>query len=325
MPREIIMKAATVEEAIDKAAKALGVDRIDCEIELLETPRRALFGKAREAVIKATVADDAELISTPVMPEPEKPAPRKNKERPAKKTKQREKEEAPVEEKPAPAPRPVASVGDREKKLNAALSYLQGVIDAMGLTDVTVTTKEQPDGAVISLEGEGLAVLIGHHGETLDSLQYLTALACNRADNDYFRIVLDCGNYRIKREAALQSLANRMATKAKKTGRSQLLEPMNPYERRIIHAVVSSIEGVTSKSKGEEPNRRVVILPAGGSERPAQSRSGGNRGGRNRGNRNSSGSSQPKAYQPSESVEDLLKSEFKKREESATLYSKIEL
>lgn len=158
--------------------------------------------------------------------------------------------------------------------------------------------------------------MIGHHGENLDALQYLVALACNRIDGEYYRITLDCGNYREKREETLRALATRIAAKVKKTGRSQLLEPMNPYERRIIHSVVSDIEGVYSKSKGEEPNRRVVIL----SETPAKN------GGYNRNRGRREDYRKPYAPQKRErTMEEILKSDIREREEKAQLYSKIEL
>ena len=144
-------------------------------------------------------------------------------------------------------------------KVKFAQDFLVSVLDQMGLAQTNITVEETPDNAIITLEGEGLGVIIGRRGETLDALQYLTGLVANKVGGDYFRITLDSGHYRYKREKTLEELALRLANTAVKTGRSSTLEPMNPYERRVIHASVQTIEGATSASIGEEPNRRVVI------------------------------------------------------------------
>lgn len=298
MMKEATAKAPTVEEAIQKALRELNAQREQCEIEILEEPRKSLFGLRTkgEACVRVTLPETEEY--TPA---------------------------------PEPIPDPVAADAVEEfageglpggeqndQKLASAKAYLSEILQAMGLDGVTIKVEEKKDGAILTFEGEGIAVLIGHHGETLDALQYLVALTCNRIDGEYYRITLDCGNYREKREATLKALASRIAAKVKKTGRSQLLEPMNPYERRIIHAVVSEIDGVTSKSKGEEPNRRVVIL----SENPRPY---------NKGGRDYSHGRKPmpprKRERTMEEIlkSDLDKSDFVRREESAELYSKIEL
>ena len=144
-------------------------------------------------------------------------------------------------------------------KADCAVDYLQKIFKGMGLDEVAIEVKETESGAALILSGEGLGVLIGRRGETLDSLQYLAGLVANRMEGDYFRITLDSNSYREKREKTLESLAKKLAGQVARTGRNMTLEPMNPYERRIIHATVQGIEGVTSSSIGEEPNRRVVI------------------------------------------------------------------
>ncbi|MEG0692526.1 MAG: RNA-binding cell elongation regulator Jag/EloR [Oscillospiraceae bacterium] len=282
MIREAIAKAATVDEAMEKAAVELGATQAECQFEVLETPRKSLFGKNKEAVVKATI----EVIE-------------------------------PVIENVA-----VASLNSN--KLFIATAYLQDILNAMGLSTISMEIVDKEDGAVITFSGEGMAALIGHHGETLDALQYLIALTCNRVDGDYYRITLDCGNYREKREVTLQGLATRIAGKVKKTGRSQLLEPMNPYERRIIHAIVSDIEGVYSKSKGEEPNRRVVIL----SETPAKVTFNKNTNRKedfNKNRREDLKDRKPYVHKPERTMEEILKEDFKQKEKSAELYSKVEL
>ena len=174
-----------------------------------------------------------------------------------------------------------------------AKAYLEKVLAAIGVTDFTCTVKEENNGCVISLDGENLGFIIGRRGDTLDALQYLTGLVANRVDNAYYRVTLDIGNYREKREQALITLARRLAGQTARTGRRHSLEPMNPYERRIIHTAVQDMEGVTSWSVGSEPNRHVVIGTSDDTENREideprsgeRRRSRGGRGGR-RGNGN---------------------------------------
>ena len=151
------------------------------------------------------------------------------------------------------------------KELSAAeeaTAFLKAVLADMGVTDATVTATEEDGTCKISLEGEDLGFIIGRRGETLDALQYLVSLVANRAGGGYRRVTLDIGNYREKREATLTALARKHANQAAKNGRKMSLEPMNPYERRIIHTAVQQVEGATSWSVGSEPNRRVVIGPS---------------------------------------------------------------
>ncbi len=149
----------------------------------------------------------------------------------------------------------------------AAIDYLKSILRAMGAGQVEITHEENESGAVLTIDGDGLGFIIGRHGETLDALQYLSGLVANHVDNNYYRITLNMGNYREKREKTLESLATKMAGKALKYGRNQKLEPMNPYERRIIHTAVQAVEGAKSWSEGEDQNRHVVIGPEAG-ERP---------------------------------------------------------
>ena len=141
----------------------------------------------------------------------------------------------------------------------AAEAYLRGVLEAMGVTEYTLEVSEQDNHCNITLDGENLGFIIGRRGETLDALQYLTGLVANRAGGSYNRVTLDIGNYREKREQALVALARRLGGQTARTGRRNSLEPMNPYERRIIHTTVQEMEGVISWSVGSDPNRHVVI------------------------------------------------------------------
>ena len=146
-----------------------------------------------------------------------------------------------------------------ENKEEMAVEYITAVLKAMGVQDFTAEANRDGENLNITLKGDDLGFVIGRRGETIDAIQYLASLAVNRLDGDYMRITIDSGNFREKREKTLESLARRLARNVVKSGRSMTLEPMNPYERRIIHATVATVEGATSSSIGEEPNRRVVI------------------------------------------------------------------
>ncbi len=146
-----------------------------------------------------------------------------------------------------------------ETKADIAAKYVTEIMVAMGYEKPTITITETEEGAVLDLSGEGVDGIIGRRGETIDSLQYLASLACNKQDKEFYRITLDCDGFRARRKVQLEELAKKMAEKAKRTGRTMSLEPMNPYERRIIHAAVSEVEGCTSRSVGEDPYRKVLI------------------------------------------------------------------
>ena len=151
-------------------------------------------------------------------------------------------------------------------KINAAQAaeeFIRNIIRNMDLNDITVSTTEADNIITIDVEGEDVGFIIGRRGETMDALQYLACLAANRIDSSYKRVVINTGDYREKREKTLESLGRRLAIKAAKTGRKSSLEPMNPYERRIIHTAVQKVNGATSWSEGENMNRHVVIGPDG--------------------------------------------------------------
>lgn len=169
---------------------------------------------------------------------------------------------------------------------DTAEEFLRDVIAAMDLTNLNIEVEKTEDSATFNIEGEDVGFIIGHRGETLDALQYLTSLVANHVDNSYFKITVNTGNYREKREKTLEILGRKLAYKAVKTGKKTSLEPMNPYERRIIHTSVQKVRGATSWSEGENAARHVVIGPD-----PKERR---NRGyGRGRGGRNNNRSSRP--------------------------------
>lgn len=178
-----------------------------------------------------------------------------------------------------------------ETKTDITVKYIEKVLTGMGVENITIGVTEIENGISLEINGDGFEEMIGAKGELLDSLQYLVSLVCNKVDREYFRITTDSNGFRERRKQQLEELAVKIANNVKKNGRSSALEPMNPYERRIVHAAVSEIEGVTSQSKGEEPYRKVIISSTnprrGGDRRDfkrggkgGNRRNGGRRGGR---------------------------------------------
>ena len=293
--REVIVTGKTVEEATEKACLELGLPREEVSIEILEMPTRKLF-KSTPAKVKAT-ADEAEAPAAEEKPAPQPVKAEAKKEAPKAPEKKPEapkaepapvKEEAPAEEAAQDAPITEA----QQAKLDAAVAYLKTVFAAMGAGEVTVTTSKQGEACIIRVEGDDVGMLIGHRGETMESLSYLASLVANRLPGEYIKLGLDVAGYRGKREKDLEALARRMGAKVARTGRSWAMDPMNPYERRIIHSTISGMEGVRSESKGEGTDRRVVIYPtdpqaATAFERERRGERGGRggRGGKGRGDR----------------------------------------
>jgi spoIIIJ-associated protein len=171
----------------------------------------------------------------------------------------------------------------KQSPAKVAADYLKQILDALGLTEIQMTVKEEEGGAEINLEGEGIGYVIGRRGDTLNALQYLTGLVANHVENNYYRISINTGNYREKRESTLEILGRKLAIKASKTGMKTRLEPMNPYERRIIHTAVQKVKGAKSWSEGENMNRHVVIGPDGESSRSNYNNRKYNNGNSNRG------------------------------------------
>lgn len=299
--------------------KELGVNEADIKITVVEEPVKKLFGKKGDYKIEAeyeTVADEASAAVTA--------------------TNDTASSETVTTD--APAEVSVTKDADHTEKVAMAAAYLEKVLTALGVEDFKVNIIEKDDITVLDIVGEKLGIVIGRRGETLDSLQYLAILASNRHDEPYCRITVDCNGYRDKREETLKSLAERTANKVLRQGRRVTLEPMNPYERRIIHSKVAEIEGVYSNSIGEEPYRKVVISasqPHKDNNR-RNDRKGGRRNGNggNRSYKQSTGfsTSFEREYKRSQTAVENTASdagEFSKEavetERNATLYGKIEL
>ena len=215
--------AKTVEEAKQMAAEEFGVSEDRITVEVIEEPKKGLFGKTK---------GDAKI-----------------------------------------------QAGYEETKTDIAKGYIMAMINDMGVENVTIETDESEDGVKFEIVADGFEELIGKKGELLDALQYLASLACNKINKEYYRISIDSCGFREKRKQYLIDLTKKIAESVKKNGRTSALEPMNPYERRIVHATVSEIEGVTSKSVGEEPYRKVLISSTERRERRGDDRRGGRRNG----------------------------------------------
>ena len=314
----------TVDEARAKACALLGVqaDDLNVSYEVLEMPQKTGF-----LGLKTTPAKVCVSVEEPDAPAAPAAAPAPAAEAAPVQETAPEVPAAPVEEPAAPVEAPAAEVeqpaaeqaapaaaaaADEETevpivieenaKVKAAVEYLQEVIAKMGVENVTFSAVQKGEATIIRLDGEHLGALIGRRGETMESLSYLASLVANRLEGDYIKLGLDVAGYRDKRESDLTALAQRIGAKVRKTGRSFAMEPMNPYERRIIHSAIGKMEGVRSESKGEGRDRRVVIYstapdaqtdntygerrPRGNGRRPGGSRNGGFRGGRGSSSRN---------------------------------------
>ena len=324
----------TVDEARTNACALLGVEKDDINVsyEVLEMPQKTGFLglKLTPAKVRVSVELPDEPVAAPAAPveepapvveekaapvaaepvveetAPEVPAAVEEPAAPAE-------EAAPAEDQAAPAAEgeevEVPINIEENAKVKAAVDYLQEVIEKMGVQDVKFSAVQKGEATIIRLDGEKMGALIGRRGETMESLSYLASLVANRLEGDYIKLGLDVAGYRDKRESDLTALAQRIGTKVRRTGRSFAMEPMNPYERRIIHSAIGKMEGVRSESKGEGRDRRVVIYstdpnavaesanarprgPRGGRDRNGNGngRNGGyHRGGERRGERNGRG------------------------------------
>lgn len=316
----------TVDEARAKACALLGVqaDDLNVSYEVLEMPQKTGFLglKTTPAKVRVSVEEPDAPAAAPAKPvevvaeQPVETAAPVQETAPV-----AEQAPAAVEEPAAPAAEQPAETAEEAEevevpivieenaKVKAAVDYLREVITLMGVENVTFSAVQKGEATIIRLDGEKLGALIGRRGETMESLSYLASLVTNRLEGDYIKLGLDVAGYRDKRESDLTALAQRIGAKVRKTGRSFAMEPMNPYERRIIHSAISKMEGVRSESKGEGRDRRVVIYSTApdaqtdntygerrgrGGNRNGR-RPGGNRNGGYRGNR----SGAPRGPRPS--------------------------
>lgn len=285
MIKEYIGQGQSLEEATNAAIEGLGADvDADVQIEVISEYKKKTLGLFGGSLAKVRAYIE--------LPDP-KPAKKPQKKQNAPKAEKKESASPAIKAEKAPkkevkeAKMPELDLVDADKLdpnscSGRAAAYIKKVLIGLGCENVTAKAAELDGGTYLQLDGEKLGVVIGRRGETLDALQYLTSLAANTG-NGYYKVTLNIGNYREKREKTLRELARKVSAQVISTGRSRTLEPMNPYERRIIHTVIQDIEGVTSNSVGEGSGRRVIISPEGGERRYSGGRGG--RGGRGRGDR----------------------------------------
>ncbi len=248
--RYIDVTGKTEEEAIRKGLEQLGLERDDVSVEILERARSGFLGiGSSPAKVRVTYELDVAEEPKPEAPKA-KPAEKKPEPKPAEKKAEPKAEEKKTE--------PVAPACDNDDARRIK-DFLTGLLEHMDSTAEVKVYEEEKNRYKVILEGQKLGALIGRRGETLDAIQQLTNYAVNSGRDKRLRIHVDAENYRAKREQSLESLANKVAGKVIKYRRSVTLEPMNAYERHVIHAALQDKEGVTTYSIGTEPNRRVVV------------------------------------------------------------------
>lgn len=307
-----IFTAKTVEEAKKIAVESLG-DKI-IKIEVLEEAKKGFFGVgAKDAKIKATYGVDippAEAQNPSPQPVVEEEKTEEISEITEIPVETKTEEIIEVNETKQPK-EPVAETAEKSHdddgeysienltliedkslmhaKVKLAIDYITSILRAMDIEAEFIVYQNETS-SVINIESSNNGTIIGRRGETLDSIQYLCSIIANKGDKDYFRITIDCLDYRRKRKETLEQLAVKVSKSVLRTGRSQPLEPMNPYERRVIHSAVSAIDGVSSHSVGEEPYRKIIIS----SDNPKNNRSNGKKRYNNNGHKNDRRNSRPK-------------------------------
>lgn len=317
MIKEVIYSGKSIEAAVENACAKLGLDSDELAYQIVKMPKKGFLGIGGQ---------DAEIsveVEVPDEPKKEvKKAVKEEKKTEKKESKKVEKEEKKAEKVEEPVKRETRlPTEDEKKQLKAVEEYLKNVISALGVEKFEMNFEiVEKDTIVVDLVGEDLGVVIGRRGETLDALQYLCSLVANRNGDTYFRVSLGSGDFRKNREETLKALAKKKAAYVLKTHRSASLEPMNPYERRIIHSTITEIEGVHSKSVGSDPNRKVVIFPNdkhGEDKGERRNNRGRNSRGRGRNDRD---------RKPSQRVDSKPREGAPLQDEaSVSLYTKIEL
>lgn len=292
MIKFIDVTGKTEDEAIQSALAQLGMDRDDVSVEILERAKAGFLGiGSAPARVRVSYddgkAEEVKPVEKPAAPKPEKKVepsaapkavpmyepevlqkkePRAAKEersgRPAREERRERAKSAERAERPAPQPKPIVDLGEecRDEKSEQIRSFLKGLLEHMDSAAEIKIYESEKGRYKVYLEGEKLGALIGRRGETLDAIQQLTNYSINRgSEKNRVRVQVDAENYREKREQSLERLAEKVAGKVTKYRRNVTLEPMNAYERHVIHTALQDTPGVTTFSIGTEPNRRVVV------------------------------------------------------------------
>ena len=279
--KTVRITAKTIDAAVEEGLKQLGISREEAVVHVVEQPSSGLFGLIHKKLAVVDIsAPDEEPVEAEAEVKPEAPAEEKPAEEPKEEAEEKPEEPKAAEEKPEepkseekkpeePAAAPeekdkkksedfVFNPEEQEKTADEARKFLESVFHGMHL-DVTMERMMNEERILFNLHGEGLGILIGKHGQTLDALQYLTNLAAGKEFHHHYFILLDVENYRERRKDTLEALAKRLAAKVKRTGEEVRLEPMAAGERRIIHLALQNDGAVTTESEGEAPHRYVVI------------------------------------------------------------------
>lgn len=265
--RTVRITAKTIEAAVAEGLEKLGISREEAVVHVVEQPSSGLFGLIHKkmAVVDISAPDEEaeedtveEASPAEASPAEEAPAAEIPAEEPKAEEAAPEAEEAPAEEKKAEREEPTFDPEEQKKVAEEAKTFLAGVFAGMHLA-VTMECRMTEERIMINLVGDGLGILIGKHGQTLDALQYLTNLAAGKSFRHHYFILLDVENYRERRQDTLEALARRLAGKVKRTGEEIRLEPMAAGERRIIHLALQDDHAVSTDSEGEAPYRYVVI------------------------------------------------------------------
>ena len=251
---KVTVSAKTVNDAITEASIRLGIASTSMDYEVIEKGSAGFLGiGSKQAVITAWNKEDAKKEK----PKKEKKVEKKEVKEPKKEVVKESVKEIEEVEEISVKDEKLAEVEPQTKE--ACEKFLYDVLKAMDM-EVSLTSEVDEDGALsINIEGENMGILIGKRGQTLDSLQYLTNRVANKMQEGYVRVKLDTENYRQRRKETLENLAKNIAHKVKRTKKAVSLEPMNPYERRIIHSALQNDKYVSTHSEGEEPYRRVVV------------------------------------------------------------------
>ncbi len=241
MTKYLEKSARTQEEAIELALAELGMDRDDVSVEIVQVAKSGFLG----------IGSAPAIVRVSYECPDEEPAPVVEKAPVAEEKKPEKKKSAEV--------KPAAPAADECEEFRNIRKFLTGLLERMGVSADMEISRRENGGINVNLTGSGMGAIIGRRGETLDAIQHLTNYVINRGNDKHMHISVDAECYRSKREESLTHLAEKMAEKAIKYKRSMALEPMNSYERHVIHTALQNYEGVTTSSTGVEPNRRVVV------------------------------------------------------------------
>lgn len=290
MIKEAFGKGATTEAAIEAAKSELGAPwDADVQIEVLKTAKKKTLG-----LFGGSLAEVRAYYEAP--DEVKKPAVKNQKPAKPEKKAETKKPEAKKEAAPKKDETPKQTERTVGASSKAAEAYIKSILEGMGVQDASISSSEDDESVYVQLDcSNDYGYVIGRRGETLDAIQYLTRLVINKGKDNYKRVSINAGNYREKREETLRELAKKNAARVKRYGRNVCLDPMNPYERRIIHTTIQEIEGVDSHSIGSESDRRVVITLAEGFKATNPSNGRGRRGDYRRYDNRSRSKEQPAA------------------------------